>query len=180
MATEERSAPARHALKALAFVIGGALIAVSSFALGRITAPQQLLQARVQTPRLIPVQDQQAPGLGQQQTPQELIPLPGPGQQTPGQQPGPPLPGQGQQPGNCPVYIYQDGKLYQFPAPGQQPGQQRGPGNGPGPGTPGGPQELIPLDPGGGGGNPGNPTPNLPPNFPQQPSTPPPAPNNRS
>ncbi len=179
MATERSSAARTHALKALAFLIGGATIALSSFALGRITTPQPTLEARVQTPRLIPVQDQQAPGLGQQQTPQELIPLPGPGQQTPGQQPGPPVPGQGQ--GKCPVYIYQDGRLFQFPAPGQQPGQQPGQGNGPGPGTPGGPQELIPLDPGGGsggGGNPGNPTPNLPPNLPQQPT--PPAPNNRS
>lgn len=179
MATEGRSAPVPPALKGLAFLVGGALIAVSSFGLGRLSAPQASLELRAQMPRLTPVQDQQAPGLGQQQTPQELIPLPGPGQQTPGQQPGPPIPGQGQQPGNCPVYIYQDGKLYQFPAPGQQPGQQPGQGNGPGPGIPGGPQELIPLDPGGGsGGNPGNPTPNLPPNLPQQP-TPPPS-NNRS
>jgi hypothetical protein len=179
VATIERSANAIHVLKGAAFVIGGALIALSSFALGRITAPQPMLQSRAEMPRIVPVQDPQAPGLGQQQTPQELIPLPGPGQQTPGQQPGPPVPGQGQQPGNCPVYIYQDGKLYQFPAPGQQPGQQPGQGNGPGPGTPGGPQELIPLGPGGPGGNPGNPTPNLPPSLPQQPTAPP-APNNRS
>ncbi len=173
MATERRNANATHVLKGLGFVIGGLMIALSSFALGRITAPQPTFQARVQTPRIIPVQDPQTPGLGQQQTPQELIPLPGPGQQTPGQKPGQPQPGQGQQ--NCPVYIYQNGKLYQFPAPGQQ-GQKPGQGNGPGPGTPGGPQELIPLDPG--GGNPGNPTPNVPPNLPQQPT--PPAPNNRS
>ena len=62
--------------------------------------------------------------------PRELLPLPGnPGGQGPG--------GQGLQPGEgeCPIYLYQDGQLFQF-APGQ-------------PGFPGGDgdQELFPLIP---------------------------------
>jgi hypothetical protein len=76
---------------------------------------------------------------------QELIPLPGPGR---GNQPGQgmqPQPGQGQQPQECPVFIYQDGRLYQLPRPGQE--QQPGPGMGPLPGQPGGSPELIPLEP---------------------------------
>ncbi|MBF6593117.1 MAG: hypothetical protein IVW51_01555 [Thermaceae bacterium] len=71
--------------------------------------------------------------------PREMIPLPGPGNQQPGTQPG-------QQNGSaqCPVFIYQDGQLYALPQPGQQPGQ----GQGQGPGIPGGGSpELIPLQP---------------------------------
>jgi hypothetical protein len=76
---------------------------------------------------------------------QELIPLPMPGQ---GDQPGQgqqPQPGQGQQPQECPIFIYQDGRLYQLPRPGQEP--LPGPGMGPLPGQPGGSPELIPLEP---------------------------------
>lgn len=96
-------------------------------------------------------------GLPQQQTPQaapdprEMIPL------QPGQQPG-------QQQSNsnqCPVFIYQDGKLYALPRPGQQPSQGQGPGI-PGDGSP----ELIPMRPLPGipaPGDPANPfTPNRP------------------
>ncbi|MDR5684387.1 MAG: hypothetical protein QN163_10260 [Armatimonadota bacterium] len=64
---------------------------------------------------------------------QELIPLPGPGQQLPGQQP---QPGQDEE-CEARVYLFHNGRFYQMR-----------PGPGPGPdGQPGGPQELIPLQP---------------------------------
>lgn len=142
-------------------------LAAAGFAAGRLSAPETS-QARA-APGMVFTQNA-APAQPQQQAPddpRELIPLtPGPGQ-GPGQQPGQ-QPGQGQQPAECPVQIYQDGRLYTFPQPGgQQPGQQPGQGPGPGPGT-GQPQELIPLNPGAPGGNPGGGTPSSPP-----PTTPP-------
>lgn len=113
------------------------------FALGRLSAPPSVVSVQTQTLEAQGVQF--AP-----QTPEELIPLaPGPGQgpgQRPGNQPGQ-QPGQQQGQGECPIFVYQDGKLYQLPRPGQQPGQQPGQGQGQGPGIPGGPQELIPLQP---------------------------------
>jgi len=114
-------------------------LVVAGFAAGRLSAPGALASILGATP------GQPRAQLVQQGDPRELIPLnPQPGQgQGPGQ--GQP-PGQGQQPQECPVYIYQDGQLYQFPAPGQQPGQQPGQGSGPGPGGPGD-QELLPLHP---------------------------------
>ena len=117
----------------------GLLLLTLGFALGRWgSSPPEVVLVQPQALHIQGVQF--AP-----QTPEELIPLnPGPGQgpgQIPGNQPG-------QQQGDCPIFIYQDGRLYQLPRPGQQPGQQQpGPGQGPGRGIPGGPQELIPLQP---------------------------------
>lgn len=127
----------------LSFGIGlmGLGLGALGFALGRLSAtpPQTWVRA----------QPLEAQGVQfAQQTPEELIPLaPGPGQ-GPGQRPGN-QPGQQQGQGDCPIFVYQDGKLYQLPRPGQQPqpGQQPGQGQGQGPGIPGGPQELIPLQP---------------------------------
>jgi hypothetical protein len=76
---------------------------------------------------------------------QELIPLPGPGQQFPGSQP---QPGQGEE-CEARVYLFFNGRFYEMR-----------PGPGPGPdGRPGTPQELIPLQPVPG---PGQPSPGLP------------------
>ena len=60
---------------------------------------------------------------------QEFIPLPGPGQQQPGQAP---QPGQG----DCPILFYYNGRLYQL-----------GPGPQTGPGRPGSPPEFFQLNP---------------------------------
>lgn len=62
---------------------------------------------------------------------QEFIPLPGPGQQQPGQAPQP-QPGQG----DCPILFYFNGRLYQL-----------GPGPQDGPGRPGSPPEFFYLNP---------------------------------
>ncbi len=76
---------------------------------------------------------------------QELIPLPGPGQQVPGLQP---QPGLGEE-CEARVYLFFNGRFYEMrPGPGQGPD-----------GTPGAPQELIPLQPVPG---PGQPSPGLP------------------
>jgi hypothetical protein len=77
---------------------------------------------------VLPAQAQLAPD-----DPRELLPLPGPGRQ-PGQQP---VPGEGQT-GECPLFLYQDGQLFRFDAPGGQPNGQPGPGGSP---------ELFPLQP---------------------------------
>ena len=165
-------------LHAFQFVGAVALIALG-FLAGRISTPGQIVVSS-QVPGqsasksgLIQVQNSQLDQAQQptQNDPRELIPLgPNPGQGQ-GQKPQP-----GQQPGQCPVYLFQDGKLYTLPQPGQQPGQ--GPGNQPGQG--GGPQELLPLGPNGGGSSPGTPSlpqlPNTPnpftPNDPAQPAEP--------
>ena len=142
-------------------------LAAASFAAGRLSAPRALEFGAAQSVGMVLVQNSSpAPSATPGQAPddpRELIPL-GPGQQ-PGQRPGQ-RPGQqpGQGTGECPVQIYQDGKLYTFPQPGQQP--QPGQGNGPQPGQPGQPQELIPLGPGNGGGG----------STPSSPGTPPAAP----
>lgn len=136
----------------------------AGFGMGRLSAPAPThLEAGYPALHALPVQ---APN-----DPQEMIPLiPGPGNQQPGQQPGQQDQGQG----DCPILIYQDGKLYSFPRPGQLPqqGQQPGPGFGPGPGFPGGDPELIPIQPGL-PSNPSLPGPSLPsPTPPQQPQNP--------
>jgi hypothetical protein len=158
--------------------LAGLLLVGMGFFAGRLSAAPPLAQATstVSPPifsaaQSLKVQFDGIPaptpdfGLPQQQTPQaapdprEMIPLqPGPGQQ-PGNQPG--------QQGNsdqCPVFIYQDGKLYALPRPGQQPGQ----GQGPGPGIPGdGSPELIPMQPLPGTPIPGDPTNPFTPNRPK-------------
>lgn len=77
---------------------------------------------------------------------QELIPLPGPGDQQPGQ-----LPGQ-QQGEDCPILFYHNGQLYRL-RPGQ--GQD-------GQGRPGSPPEFFQLDPYQGPPIPGLPIPQMP------------------
>jgi len=74
---------------------------------------------------------------------QELIPIPGPGQQQPGQAP---QPGPGQ--GDCPILFYFNGRLYQL-APGPQDG----------PGRPSSPPEFFYLNPYQGPAIPGLPQP---------------------
>ncbi len=76
---------------------------------------------------------------------QELIPLPGPGQQFPGLQP---QPGQGEE-CEARVYLFYNGRFYEM---------RPGPGIGPD-GRPSGPQELIPLQPAPSLPGPGWPTP---------------------
>jgi len=130
-------------------------LAAASFAAGRLSTPQALefraapAAGMVLTQNSSPAASPSATPRQAPDDPRELIPL-GPGQQ-PGQRPGQ-RPGQqpGQGTGECPVQIYQGGKLYTFPQPGQQPQPEQG--NGPQPGQPGQPQELIPLGPGNGGG----------------------------
>ena len=130
-------------------------LAAASFAAGRLSTPHALESRAAPEAGIVLTQNSSPVAPQAPNDPRELIPL-GPGQQPgrgPGQQPGQ-QPGQGT--GECPVQIYQAGKLYTFPQPGQQPGQ----GNGPQPGQPGQPQELIPLGPGNGGGaTPSSPTP---------------------
>ncbi|MDR5708795.1 MAG: hypothetical protein QN172_06185 [Armatimonadota bacterium] len=65
---------------------------------------------------------------------QELVPLPGPGRQFPGQQP---QPGEGSQECEGKVYLFYNGRFYEM-----RPGP-RGDRNG----LPSGPQEFYPLQP---------------------------------
>lgn len=154
----------------------------------RVAAPgsaQTIAAGTTPAPAPLPTQIQRLdPG------PQELIPLPGgPGLgQEPGQGPGQsrapgqgqtPAPGQAQVPGqgDCMLFMFRDGRLFQFGGPGMPgaPGTQPfpfgfgGPGTGPG-GGPGGPQELYPLQP---APSPGLPAPNVPPQVPSAPMPPP-------
>jgi hypothetical protein len=98
---------------------------------------------------LVPlVRAQSAPPL------QEFIPLPGPGQQQPGQGPAPQ---QGQDECQTILFFY-NGQLYRLmPGPGPQNG----------PGQPGSPPEFFRLDPYRGPAIPGLPQP-----FPQRPDSP--------
>ena len=169
----------KRALPSLLTAVGVVALLGLGFMAGRISAPVQVQTVVLHQPQAQPVDFErvQVPELGTPSPdiqappdPREMIPLgPGPGQ-GPGQQPG-----QGEQPGQgqgeeCPILIYQDGQLFQL-QPQQLPGQQPGQGQGPGPGM-GGPQELIPLGPGGGGQpSPNTPTPQTP-SSPQQPNTP--------
>jgi hypothetical protein len=66
---------------------------------------------------------------------QELVPLPGPGREFPGQQP---QPDQGSQECEAKVYLFYNGRFYEM-QPG--PGSDRN-------GFPSGPQEFYPLQPG--------------------------------
>lgn len=136
------------------YALAGSLLIATGFFTGRLSAaPTAISQTASVSPspafssaQTLKIQFDQGPtpdfGLPQQipqaaPDPREMIPLqPGPGQQPPGDQ-------QGQQQGGdqCPVFIYQDGKLYMMPRPGQ--GQGNGSGI-PGDGSP----ELIPLQPG--------------------------------
>ncbi|MDQ7829323.1 MAG: hypothetical protein QN122_03930 [Armatimonadota bacterium] len=83
---------------------------------------------------------------------QEFIPLPGPGDRTPGTRPGQPQPGQG----DCPILFYYNGQLYEL-RPGQGPED--------GPGRPGSPPEFFYLNPYRGPAIPGLPQPGPGPNF---------------
>ena len=98
------------------------------FVLGRAGTPAATSPVAGSAVRSIPAQASNDP--------REVIPLtPGSGQQ-PGA--GPPQPGQGE----CTVLMFKDGQFYQMqPQPGGQPG------TGPGRGTPGGDNELFPLQP---------------------------------
>jgi hypothetical protein len=125
-------------LKQIALLLVGGLLAIGGFVAGRSSAPKEILTVNQAIPGLIRVQNTQptAPPTPNNDA-RELIPLNPNGQQPP--------PGQGQKPQDCPVQIFQDGKLYTFPQPGQQP--QPGQPNGNQPGGTGQPQEIIPLQP---------------------------------
>lgn len=156
----------------MALLLVGGLLAVGGFMAGRISAPKEIVVVNQNIPGLIRVQNtQQAAPVNPNNDARELIPL-NPGGQQPGQGQQPP-PGQGQQPQNCPVQIYQDGKLYTFPQPGQQP--QSGQQNGNQPGRGGQPQELIPLQPNAPSTSPQPNMPAQPRAVPIQPSTPTPS-----
>ena len=147
------STPVRRGL----WLASALALAFAAFTAGRLSAPQpQPLAANIgesataaplqlRPPQLQPVQLQ--PAQPAPDDPRELLPLPGPGQQ--------PVPGEGQT-GECPLFLYQDGQLFRFDAPGGQPGGRPGPG--------GGSPELFPLQP--------VPPPGQP--FPQPPSQEPP------
>ena len=112
------------------WLTGAVCLMLFSFVLGRWTAgkathvitPQEdsLVSRTLHSQMPLLIQDTQPDN-----DPRELLPLPG----NPGQQ------GQGGGEGECPIYLYQDGQLFQF-APGT-------------PGFPGGDgdQELFPLVP---------------------------------
>jgi hypothetical protein len=152
-------------LKNIAMLLIGSLLAVGGFVIGRSSAPREsmITNSTPITPGFIQVQNTQTQApINPNNDARELIPL-NPGGQQPGQGQQP-QPGQGQQPQDCPVQIYQDGKLFTFPQPGQQP--QPGQGNGNQPGRGGQPQEMIPLQP----ETPNNtPQPNTPGQTPAQP-----------
>ncbi len=147
-------------MKILALAFMGVALAGASFAAGRLSAFSSSGAVTPETRPVVTLTQNSSPAPQAPNDPREMIPLGPNGGQQPGQKPGQQP---GQQPAQCPVQIYQDGKLYTFPQPGQQPG----PGNGPQPGGPGQPQELIPINPGGGSPSlPANPglTPNSPTN----------------
>lgn len=125
-----------------AALVGGAAYA-AGFSAGRAAAaaapapvavqPVQLPEPFIpQMPQPLPMTPAQ-PGPGQPPTLREFIPIPGPGQQMPGQQPG-------TENGECQpiILFYHNGQLYQLqPGPGQQFG----------PGRPGTPPEFYRLNP---------------------------------
>ncbi|WP_018465682.1 hypothetical protein [Calidithermus timidus] len=132
-------------LRLSGLVVAGVGLLLTGFFAGRLSqgsSASNVASSAAEFARPVQFQFPQTPP---DQGAQELIPLPGPGR---GNQPGQgqqPQPGQGQQPQECPIFIYQDGRLYQLPRPGQE--QQPGSGMGPLPGQPGGSPELIPLEP---------------------------------
>jgi hypothetical protein len=129
--------------KNMALLLFGGLLAVGGFIAGRSTTPRELVLSSLKTPSFVHVQNTQQTPVRPNNDARELIPL-NPGGQQPGGQGQQPPPGQGQQPQDCPVQIYQDGKLFTFPQPGQQPQPGQ---NGNQPGQSGLPQEIIPLQP---------------------------------
>jgi len=107
-------------------IFGLSLVGLSLFAMGYVLGGQNsipVVEDGLPTSEVASYLVQLQPS-----DPRELLPLPGQGEDG----------GQGAAPGECPVYLYQDGQLFQLP-PGQPlPGQPT-----PGGGSP----ELIPLDP---------------------------------
>jgi len=123
------------------WLAGAVCVTLFSFGLGRWTAPETAHSTPLDLGALHSSENanSQNPFLIQEtpdNDPRELLPMPG----NPGQQ------GQGGGEGECPIYLYQDGQLFQF-APGQ-------------PGFPGGggDQELFPLVPPSGPRTPSPPT----------------------
>ena len=133
----ERQRGSRHPLwwsftrpgKYLAVVAGAAAL-LGAFALGRLTAPPQPYPIYTWSPPAVSLVQFSDRSQGNDD-PRELIPLPGQG---PFEQP---QSGPGEQPGECPLYFYQDGQLFQMRPGG--PGQDGPLG--------GGNPELFPLDP---------------------------------
>jgi hypothetical protein len=119
----------RSAARPTLWTLAALALALAAFAAGRLSAPQPLATGptmpagHTAAPALL-IQAQPAPD-----DPRELIPLPGPGQQPP--------PGEGEA-GECPLFLYQDGQLFRFDAPGGQPNGEPGQGGSP---------ELFPLQP---------------------------------
>jgi hypothetical protein len=115
----------------------------------QLQVPQQFQIPPAQGPMPFPGQQPfQMPnqsGPGSAPPLREFIPLPGPGDQQPGQRPG-------QQQGDCQpiILFYHNGQLYQL---------QPGPGQENGPGRPGTPPEFFPLNPYQGPAIPGLPLP---------------------
>jgi hypothetical protein len=138
-------------LKNVALLLVGGLLTLGGFMAGRSSAVPNSGFSSQPTSNFIHVQNTQTPvePVRPNNDARELIPL-NPGQQPGGQGNQPPP---GQKPQDCPVQIYQDGKLYTFPQPGTQNGQQSGQ-----------PQEIIPLQP-----NVAPSTPNSAPSTPAQP-----------
>lgn len=141
---------------AAGFVAGRAVPAMSGVQPARATTLAQPVPVPqpMQAPQAVQAQPDQGPSPFQGPPPgqapptlREFVPLPQPGDQTPGQRPG-------QQQGDCePVILfYHNGQLYQLrPGPGQQDGR----------GRPGTPPEFYQLNP-----YQGPPIPGLP--FPRQ------------
>jgi hypothetical protein len=128
---DDRPGAGRTATRPVLWTLAALALALAAFAAGRLSAPQPqpltngptMPAGHSAAPTLL-IQAQRAPD-----DPRELIPLPGPGQQ--------PAPGEGEA-GECPLFLYQDGQLFRFDAPGGQPNGQPGQGGSP---------ELFPLQP---------------------------------
>lgn len=134
----------RAALRPLGLSAAGLGLLAAGFFVGRSSAPVALPLAP-QTVAQSYAESHSISALVQStpNDPRELIPLPG-------------RPGEGQPGGEeCPIYLFQDGELFELP-PGSQPG-----GTEPGGGSP----ELFPL----------RPRPGTPRRSPGQPRTPPPS-----
>jgi hypothetical protein len=121
-------------------LVGALLVAGVAYTVGQ-TAGRGAAEATARPPVAQPAQSSApfVPPL------REFIPIPGPGDQQPGQRPG-------QQSGECEpiILFYHNGQLYQL-----RPGQ--GPENGPG--RPGSPPEFFYMNPYQGPGIPGLPVP---------------------
>jgi len=122
-------------LTSVAVLVGGAAYA-AGVAAGRsqtLAATTPAPTVTVQPAQLPPFLPAPAPAPGQPPTIQELVPLPMPGDQMPGQPPQP-------QQGDCEpiILFYHNGQLYQL---------QPGPGPRNGPGRPTAPPEFYQLNP---------------------------------